>query len=632
MSLCSCIDDVDSDGYCVLQDNEIRILRLSRQDDKQDDARSRGKHTPFSLSLERVSLAYDSLPSFTALSYAWGCEEATVPLKVSNMQLAVTENLYTIIETLSCRDPPQRLWIDAICINQADIAERAIQVRLMGSVYSRASLVLVFLSPVSAPFDIGMSFLERAATHVDEHYEPTLSPHIAIDGLTLHSTTLRDSLIGFFGTAWWTRVWTVQEFALAQRVLFQCGQRRIDRVTLGRAFETLRDHERNCCWASLRVADGYARGYLDMPSCANDGLSIFRAVLRYDQIHTMTAPDDSGGYDFVELMKTFRPRLCSDPCDRIYGMLGLKLNDEKIRDLIQTNNYTSAAILFQDVAMIIVEQSGTLDILSHVLPPSVAEPTVLELPSWVPDWNAKLDASFHLIYSDRTTRLDLYHTSGPPNPKWTLTSTRRVATEAYFIGNIVADAPGYPRANSTLSGKPLLDEWVKVAGMETEIEQNRIRGETGEKRWERERDFSMLLSGSLGLKKWGEDPASGLHLKAYQMWHTWFASENPSSLSTHVRSDVREFDEFVQVNTLGRRLFRTDSGWVGFGPESLQVSDSLVVIPGGKVPYILRQSPTGNGRGYIFLGDAYAQEVVNGTAMNLSSLEAVHTLTEIELI
>ncbi|KAI1757807.1 heterokaryon incompatibility protein-domain-containing protein [Xylaria castorea] len=632
MSLHSCINDVDSDGYCPLQDNEIRILRMSRQDDKKDNESSGGEHMPFCLSLERVSLAYDPLPSFTALSYAWGDEEATVPLKVSNMQLAVTKNLYTILETLISHDPPQRLWIDAICINQHDVAERAIQVRLMGSVYSRASLVLVFLSPVSAPFDIGMSFLERAATHVDEHYEPSLSPHIAIDGLTLHSEALRDSLIGFFGTAWWTRVWTVQEFALARRLLFQCGQRRIDRVMLGRAFETLRDHERDCCWASLRVADTYARGYLDMPSSANDGLSIFSAVLRYDQIHQMITPDYSRGFNFVELMKTFRPRLCSDPCDRIYGMLGLKLEDEQIRNLIQTHHFTSAAILFQDVAMIIVEQSGTLDILSHVLPPSVAEPTVRDLPSWVPDWNAKLDASFHLTYSDRSTRLGLYDNSAYSKPRWALTSTRKVETEARFMGNVVADAPGYPGVNSTLSGKLLLDEWVKVAGMETEIEQNHTRWKVGETRWERERDFSVLLSGHLELKRWTEHPAESSYLKAYQMWCAWFTSEKPSSLSTNARSDVREFDEFVRANTLGRRLFRTDSGWIGFGPESLQVSDSLVIIPGGKIPYILRQSPTGNGKDYVFLGDAYAQEAISGKTMNLFLSEGVPKLTEIGLI
>ncbi|RYC55668.1 hypothetical protein CHU98_g10541 [Xylaria longipes] len=195
-----------------------------------------------------------------------------------------------------------------------------------------------FPSPVSVPLDIGMSFLEIAVIHVDEHYEPTLSPHIAIDGLTLHSKPLRDSLIGFF-----------------------------DRVTLGRAFETLGDHERNCCWVSLRVADGYARGYLDMPSSANGGLSIFRAVLQYDQIHTTISLDSSRQYNFVKSMKTFRLRLCPDPCDRIYGMLGLKLKDEKIRDLIQTNYYTLTTTLFQDVAMILVEQSGTLDILSDAL-------------------------------------------------------------------------------------------------------------------------------------------------------------------------------------------------------------------------------------------------------------------------
>ncbi|KAI0866957.1 heterokaryon incompatibility protein-domain-containing protein [Xylaria cubensis] len=631
MSLSPCINDLDSDGYCPLQDNEIRILRVSRQDDKKDHVSRGGEHVPFCLSLERVSLVHDPLPSFTALSYAWGDEEATVPLKVSEMHLTVTRNLYTILETLISHDPPQHLWIDALCINQHDVSERAIQVRLMGSVYRRASLVLVFLSPVSAPFDIGMSFLERAATHVDEHYEPSLSPHMAIDGLTLHSEALRDSLIGFFGTAWWTRVWTVQEFALAQRVLFQCGKRTIDRVIVGRAFETLRDHERDCCWASLRVADTYARGYLDMPSSVNGGLSIFSAVLRYDQIHTMITPADPRGFDFVELMTNFRPRLCSDPCDRIYGMLGLKLKDERIRNLIQTHHYTSAAMLFQDVAMIIVEQSGTLDILSHVLPPSVAEPTVQDLPSWVPDWNARLDVSFHLTYSGRTARLDICDTSAHLKPRWALTSTRKIATAARFMGKIVGDAPGYPRDNSALSGKLLLNEWVRVAGMETEPDHDQIRWEVGETKWERERDFSALVSGNMVLERWIKHPADSSHLKAYQMWCAWFTSEKPTSLSTSDRSDVREFDEFVRSNTLGRRLFRTDSGWIGFGPESLQVFDLLVIMPGGKVPYILRRLSTGSGQDYVFLGDAYAQGAESGQQMDLSSLESVPKLTEIEL-
>ncbi|KAI1177727.1 HET-domain-containing protein [Nemania sp. FL0916] len=629
MSPCPYTDETGLDAYRPLQDYEIRILHLERRDGKKDHTHSGEEQTPFRLSLERVSLACESVPSFTALSYAWGNEKATLLVKVSDKQVAITRNLYTILETLSSSSPPQRLWIDAICINQSDATERATQVRLMGSVYSRASLVLVFLSPVSDPFDIGMTFLERAATHVNEHYEPSLSPHIAIDGHNLHSKALRDSLIGFFGTAWWTRVWTVQEFALARKVLFQCGHRRIDKDTLGRAFETLRDHERNCCWASLRVADGYPRGYLDMPSSANSGLSIFRAILRYDQVHKMIAPPDFDGYDLGNLLDTFRPRLCSDPCDRIYGMLGLKLKDKKIRDLIQTNHTTSAAILFRDVAMIIVEQSGNLDILSHVLPPSVAEPTVRDLPSWVPDWNATLDASTHLVCSTRIMRLELlYNTSGLPKPRWALSTTRNVITEAQIIGNIIASAPGYPRDGSILSGQLLLDEWVKVSGINTGAEQTPIRWGSGEKQWNTEHNFVDLLSGNLSLKRWSDDPAKSSQWQAYQMWCSWFTSENPNTLTTSTRSDVREFDEFVQVNTLGRRLFRTDSGWVGFGPETLQISDLLVVIPGGRVPYILRQSSPGDGKAYVFLGDAYVQEATSSKTIDLTSFDK---LTEIEL-
>jgi hypothetical protein len=42
---------------------------------------------------------------------------------------------------------PTRYWIDAICINQADIPERTRQLRIMPYVYERASITLVWLIP-----------------------------------------------------------------------------------------------------------------------------------------------------------------------------------------------------------------------------------------------------------------------------------------------------------------------------------------------------------------------------------------------------------------------------------------------------------------------------------------------------
>ena len=48
------------------------------------------------------------------------------------------------------------LWVDALCINQEDNAERARQVKLMGEIYSTAQKVLVWLDPSENDSDLVM--------------------------------------------------------------------------------------------------------------------------------------------------------------------------------------------------------------------------------------------------------------------------------------------------------------------------------------------------------------------------------------------------------------------------------------------------------------------------------------------
>jgi Heterokaryon incompatibility protein (HET) len=62
----------------------------------------------------------------------------------------VTANAYNLLRDRSSYLFPCLIWIDSICINQDNISEKTEQVRLMGDIYTRASLVTVWLS-TSAP-------------------------------------------------------------------------------------------------------------------------------------------------------------------------------------------------------------------------------------------------------------------------------------------------------------------------------------------------------------------------------------------------------------------------------------------------------------------------------------------------
>jgi hypothetical protein len=65
----------------------------------------------------------------------------------ASLLLGIIENLHAALVALRDADEDVTLWIDQICINQEDNAEKESQVGLMGRVYSSASQVIVWLGP-----------------------------------------------------------------------------------------------------------------------------------------------------------------------------------------------------------------------------------------------------------------------------------------------------------------------------------------------------------------------------------------------------------------------------------------------------------------------------------------------------
>lgn len=108
---------------------------------------------------------------YQAVSYSWGSIDDTVEITlrcakrksatVRSPQNAwrtqpyrVTRNLEALLRAFRLRNTHRILWIDAICINQADAAEKTHQVGDMSSIYSAASDVLVWLGEADLFSDI----------------------------------------------------------------------------------------------------------------------------------------------------------------------------------------------------------------------------------------------------------------------------------------------------------------------------------------------------------------------------------------------------------------------------------------------------------------------------------------------
>lgn len=94
-------------------------------------------------------------PCFTALSYVWGPPGPSSILCNDDYTIGITPNcrdallaLRNYHSNLTHRRGRQgvlTIWIDAICINQQDDGEKAVQLPLMGTIYTFAEAVYVWL-------------------------------------------------------------------------------------------------------------------------------------------------------------------------------------------------------------------------------------------------------------------------------------------------------------------------------------------------------------------------------------------------------------------------------------------------------------------------------------------------------
>ncbi|KAF7676525.1 hypothetical protein GT037_006030 [Alternaria burnsii] len=110
--------------------------------------------------LRVVDLATSS--RFTALSYVWSSSEPDQTIECNGMNVAVSANGHSALQHLRTSLGSYTIWIDALCINQADTKEKEHQVSLMGDIYSRATNVYVWLGEGDDSSDRVMEYMRTA--------------------------------------------------------------------------------------------------------------------------------------------------------------------------------------------------------------------------------------------------------------------------------------------------------------------------------------------------------------------------------------------------------------------------------------------------------------------------------------
>jgi Heterokaryon incompatibility protein (HET) len=100
------------------------------------------------------------VPTYEALSYTWGDHSVTALIQVNGIELQITLNLFRALQRLRKGRKKRVLWVDALCIDQSNLAERSEQVPRMRSIYQRAERVVVWLGDATEDSDLAVDTLE----------------------------------------------------------------------------------------------------------------------------------------------------------------------------------------------------------------------------------------------------------------------------------------------------------------------------------------------------------------------------------------------------------------------------------------------------------------------------------------
>jgi hypothetical protein len=186
---------------------------------------------------------------FDALSYTWGTQDQTHKISLNDQCAQVHHNLYTALPYLASRSrgESQRrpIWIDAICINQANEKEKAEQITSMHRIYRLAKTVWVWLGladeqecmskAVSVIDKIGYAGVGDHKDYPDAVVGRETTDALGLGGL---EPAVWGAVKHLLQNSWFRRVWTVQEAALAEDLVFICGEHQIASTSLKKAIRS----------------------------------------------------------------------------------------------------------------------------------------------------------------------------------------------------------------------------------------------------------------------------------------------------------------------------------------------------------------------------------------------------------
>ncbi|GAP87146.1 hypothetical protein SAMD00023353_2301320 [Rosellinia necatrix] len=600
---------------------------------------------PIRCRLIEQDLSY-SLP-YKALSYSWKSDGASpdVDILCNSKHLCISANLHAALQRLRASQDIVRVWVDAICINQQNDSERANQVGIMRQIYQNSSEVLIWLGQSGRYDDMGdwMQGKTRVdgggahGTHGnpgivqwfgDQRDVPKLKSyfssaleqeigsrpeertcdifgafcvlHLLASGIPVnkiwhlrhvrYSARIVNGLNAIMGKAWWRRIWVVQETIVAKNPVLYYGN--------------LCAPWRMFALAAVEYDTGRVRDKLDgIFSHLNSGQSLAhftRVIMEVES--TRRSWEKLEPMAPLTVLRKFRTRLATDPRDKVFAVLGLirswgkEKSGRAMKGVAPDYTVPTSQVFFQTTEALI-RNTRSLAALVGALQGGIGQSL---MPSWVTDWNYPPSVNEHV----RVGNIQLYDAAKYLSGSVTVHGQSILETPGSlidrvdYVGRVLEDGQGRNRAKFTIV------EWQKsLPGLSRGITREYIGGGSLYAAFWRtlcsDLEFAQYADGAAYIREFRRLPEQEIKDESYARW---LIDDEQSRRRTSLVGGIwveptsgeieteskKAFQYLLECASGGRRFFRTSKGYIGTGPADTNLGDSVAVLMGSRVPFILR--------------------------------------------
>ncbi|KAK2022893.1 hypothetical protein LX32DRAFT_572820 [Colletotrichum zoysiae] len=561
------------------------------------------KDTKSPLSCKLVEIDIDAPPAYQALSYTWDDEIPSEPMAVTDegnanprsQTLLVTPNCAAALRLLRKRIRPEDqaskvgLWADAVCINQSSNAEKSVQVAMMATIYKNARDVVVWLgerwtprrrkyllpTQIIGPFvktditDVWGPISQRLDGLVSKQlitriylksYLYNLAVARALTAFLLRVSPHRVPL-GIQQAPYWSRAWTVQEFAhpSASLLCLDAGL---------------------CHFRRLMVLTNF----MAWPN-TDSNMEFHAMCVRYSE--------SSSQLPSMDFWKGIFDRKATEPRDKVFAMRELF---PCILGGITVDYSLPVKEVFAEATRRVITATHSLDHLFF----SVAALDANDFPSWAVDWapapdsdSSQLSKLFSLSHDSDSTRGAEPIFSFSEDGKTLFLSGKKIGQLGSCVGERIgdeeeeSDSSGYPGTGTV----PFLVSLPRVMLASQALDKT-IRRACLLSLWDLIYWLLACYPHTRSIASKMKDKKRKAHPGGL---HDFLVKNRPAHIN-------------LSVALRHERLFFTEDGQAGASVHTVQPGDSICLFAGLPTPFIIRQK----GTGWMLVGPAVLSGAMDG--------------------